>query len=80
MPQGSVLGSLLFCLDISPLGKLIQHHSPNFQQYVDDNQVYQYLSQSDMTRSTTVTKMETAAHDIIAWMTKIKLQLNDRKT
>ena len=46
VPQGSVLGSLLFSLFISPIGQLVSDFGISHQQYADDAQLYIALKSS----------------------------------
>ena len=78
VPQGSVLGPLLFCLYISPLEQIFAVHDLKAMLYADDTQLYVVLEES--TTTTTVERVNKCLCDIKLWSTSNKLVLNESKT
>ena len=78
VPQGSVLGPILFILYTKPLSSLIQSHSVSNQSFADDTQLYN--STSPQHALSTLDTLESCISDVKSWMTENKLKLNDDKT
>ena len=78
VPQGSVLGPILFTLYTKPLSDLIHTCACDHHKYADDTQVSKGAPVSEF--QDVLTTVETCIKDIVSWMQSNKLKLNTEKT
>ena len=81
VPQGLVLGPILFSLFILPLGDICHKHNFCFHSYADDQQVYLSFDPSIQgDKELCVKSLEACIHNIQIWMKTNLLKLNNSKT
>ena len=80
VPQGSVLGPILYLLYTSPIGDIIKRHGLNYHLYAGDTQLYLSFKPTYVEQPGSIAKIETCVSEIDTWMVCNKLKLNRGKT
>ena len=78
VPQGSVLGPILFLLYTQPLSQIIDRHSISHSEFANDSQLYNSVPHEYL--RSLIRNMQAGVADVKVWMTQNKLQLNNEKT
>ncbi len=80
VPQGSVLGPVLYSMYTTPLSAQINRHQLEHLLYADDSQLYNVFRSLPTAVSHCVHKVEDCVESVRDWMWENKLKLNDEKT
>ncbi len=78
VPQGSVMGPILFLAYLTPLGNIMHQSGHSFMLYADDNQIYIVFRREALTE--TKISSEQCVADVKSWLVDNKLKFNDDKT
>jgi len=76
VPQGSVLGPVLFAAYSSSLVSLLRAHSVDHHFYADDTQIYVCIENIEDIKN----KIKSLLSDVKIWMKRRKLKVNEGKT
>lgn len=78
IPQGSILGPLLFVLYASPIEDIVRKHGLWSHCYADDTQIYFYCAPDQM--DSLINSITSCIAELEYWMAANKLKLNTDKT
>ena len=76
VPQGSVLGPVLFTVYTGTLAFLLEAHRVSYHFFADDTQLYIWVEDIDEAKH----RLSSLLSDLRIWMARRKLKLNDSKT
>jgi len=78
VPQGSVLGPILFAVYCSPVGDVIDGHGVQYHQYADDTQLHLAMRADNTAAGLSV--LAACTSDVRLWYMQNGLQLNPDKS
>ena len=76
VPQGSVLGPILFSVYVSPIADVVAGHGVGFHQFADDMQLYVAITSTNAD----LDRLQRCSDDVQAWYLQNDLLLNPDKS
>ena len=81
VPQGSILGPILFTIYTAPTGDICRNNNVEFHLYANDTPLYLSFKPSKLnSKLNCITRIENCINEINVWMTQNLLKLNSDKT
>eukprot|EP00745_Piridium_sociabile_P021634 TRINITY_DN3338_c0_g1_i12.p2 TRINITY_DN3338_c0_g1~~TRINITY_DN3338_c0_g1_i12.p2 ORF type:complete len:333 (-),score=53.56 TRINITY_DN3338_c0_g1_i12:630-1628(-) len=77
VPQGSVLGPVLFTMYMQPLSKVIEQFNTLYHMFADDTQLHKSSSPDNFVEL--IHNVKTCVESVKDWMVNNKLKMNDTK-
>jgi len=78
VPQGSVLGPLLFTAYVTPIGRVIESFNIGYHQFADDTQLFVAVDMPDTL--TSLSRTTECLNAVQRWFLENDLLLNGRKS
>ena len=79
VPQGSVLGQIIYCMYTKPVSDIIQRHGLSHHSYTDDTQLYMTMDHSNNDWRDSLARIELCVSEIREWLNKNMLKPNEDK-
>jgi hypothetical protein len=78
VPQGSVIGPVLFCIYLNGIGRILQRSNTKYKIYADDIQLCTVADPNMV--SSAINTIQEVAMDLCTWLSLRKLKMKEEKT